>query len=131
MIKENWKTKWRSIAQEEKLAAIEVTTPSDTLLKLFSNNNLLCKDSSIITQLCIGHIPLNGYLYKFKCVDNPRCPACRAAVKTVHHFLFTCHSYAYMHWPLEQKCKGLLTLRKILLDHKLTALLITYLEITK
>jgi hypothetical protein len=110
------------------MAAIDDSTPSDTFLKLISGSKLMHKDSSILTQLCTGHIPLNGYLYKFKRVDNPRCPACGAAVETVQHFLFTCRSYAYMRWPLEQKCKGTLTLKKILSDHKLTAQLVSYIN---
>ncbi|KAN0109637.1 hypothetical protein V8E52_009074 [Russula decolorans] len=54
-----------------------------------------------------------------------------AAVETVQHFLFTCRSYAYMRWPLEQKCKGPLTLKKILSDHKLTEQLISYIDATE
>ena len=108
------------------MVELVASTPSDNFLKLISSDKFSQKDSSILTQLCTGHILLNGYLYKFKCVDNPRCPVYGVAVETVQHFLFTCHSYAYMCWPLEQYCKGTLTLKKILSDHKLTARLIGY-----
>jgi ribonuclease HI len=130
-IKEQWKAKWRSSPRGARMAELDATTPSDTFLKRISSSKLTRKASSILTQICIGHIPLNGYLYKFKRVDSPRCPACGAAVETVQHFLFTCRSYAYMRWPLEQKCKGPLTLKKILSDHKLTEQLISYIDATE
>ena len=130
-IKEKWKDEWRKSPRGTKMTTIDVTTPSDTLLKLISGSKFTRNASSLLTQICTGHIPLNGYLYKFKRVDSPRCPACGAAVETVQHFLFTCRSYAYMRWPLEQKCKGPLTLKKILSDHKLTAQLINYIDATE
>jgi hypothetical protein len=130
-IKEQWKAKWRSSPRGARMAELDATTPSDTFLKRISSSKLMRKVSSILTQICIGHIPLNRYLYKFKQVDSPRCPACGAAVETVQHFLFTCRSYAYMRWPLEQKCKGPLTLKKILSDHKLTEQLISYIDATE
>ena len=65
------------------MVELDASTPSDTFLKLISGHKLARKASSLLTQICTGHIPLNGYLYKFKRVDNPRCPACRAAVETV------------------------------------------------
>jgi ribonuclease HI len=129
-IKEAWKTNWRSSPHGVKMAEIDDTTPSDKVLKTISGNKLSRKASSILAQICTGHFPLNGYLYRFKRVDNPRCPACGAAVETLHHFLFTCRSYAYMRWPLEQKCKGTLTLKKIFVDRKLIALLIRYINAT-
>jgi ribonuclease HI len=129
--KEKWKTKWKSSLRGKKLAELDTTTPSDTLLKIISNRKLTRKESSLLTQICIGHIPLNGYLYKIKRVDNPRCPACGAAVETVHHFLFTCRSYAYMRWPLEQRSKGPLTLKRIFSDHKLTRQLVNYIDATE
>jgi ribonuclease HI len=130
-LKVKWKEKWRNTPHGVKLAKLDDTTPSATFLDLISGVKLTRKASSILTQLCIGHIPLNGYLFKVKRVDSPRCPACGAAVETVHHFLFTCRSYAYMRWPLEQKCKGELTLKKVLSDRKLTTLLIGYINATE
>jgi hypothetical protein len=35
-----------------------------------------------------------------------------------------------MRWPLEQKCKGTLTLKKILADTKLTEQLVNYIDAT-
>ena len=113
------------------MSELDASTPSDTFLKLISGSKLTHNDSSILTQICTGHISLNGYLFKRKRVDSPRCPACGAAVETVQHFLFTCRSYAYMRWPLEQKCKGTLTLKNILSDQKLTAGLINYINATE
>jgi ribonuclease HI len=129
-IKKSWKTSWRRSPRGAKMAEIDGSTPSDTFLKTISGSKLTRKASSILTQICTGHLPLNGYLYRFKRVDNPRCPACGAALETVHHFLFTCRSYAHARWPLEQSCKGTLTLKKIFSDHKLVAQLIRYVNAT-
>lgn len=110
---------------------LDNSTPFNKLLNIISGNKLTRKASSTITQLCTGHFPLNGYLYRFKRVDNPRCPACGAAVETVNHFLFHCRSYAYMRWPLIQKNKEPLTLKAILADLKLTESLIRYIDETE
>ena len=112
------------------MAELDDSTPFDKILKTISGSKLSHKASSILTQICMGHFPLNGYLYRFKWVDSPRCLACRAAVETLHHFLFTCHSYAHMRWLLVQKCKGAPTLKKIFSDHKLVAQLIHYINAT-
>jgi hypothetical protein len=100
-IKEKWRTKWRSTPCGMLMAEQDDTTPSNTFLKLISGSKITRRAASILTQICTVHIPLNGYLYKFKRVDNPRCPVCGAAVETVQHFLFTCCSYAHMRWPLK------------------------------
>ena len=131
VINAKWKTRWRNSSRGTKMRTLDDTTPSNTFLNLISNSKLTRKDSSILTQICTGHIPLNSYLYKFKLVDSPKCPACGAAAETIHHFLFTCPSYAHARWPLKQKCKGTLTLKKILANHKLVVALIGYINATE
>ena len=131
MIKEKWKANWRNSPRGVKMAELDDTTPSNNFLNSISYSKLTRKAASTLTQICIGHIPLNGYLHKIGRVDSPRCPACGAAVETIQHFLFTCHSYVYMRWPLVQKCKGTLSLKKILSDTKLTECLLQYIEETE
>jgi ribonuclease HI len=129
-IKTKWKREWTQSRRGIKMMTLDGTTPSNKLLKSLSNAKLTRKASSIIAQICIGHFPLNEYLYRFKRVDNPRCPACGASVETINHFLFHCRSYAHMRWPLEQKCKGRLSLKAILASPELTESLTHYIDAT-
>jgi hypothetical protein len=103
VIKERWKAKWQGTTRGEKMAELDSTTPSKNFLSTISNGKLTQQASSLLTQLCIGHIPLNGYLYRFKLVDSPRCLACGATTETIPHFLLICPSYAHECWPLSRK----------------------------
>ncbi len=126
-----WSANWKIAPRGIKMAILDNITPSSNFLNIISHNKLLHKDSSTLTQICTGHFPLNSYLYKFKLVDSPRCPACGAALETTHHFLFMCLSYAHERWPLQQNCKGALMLKKLLSDRKLTTSLLTYIQTTE
>jgi hypothetical protein len=119
-IKEKWKSNWRKLTHGIKMATIDNTIPSKTLLNTISNSKLTRQASSLLTQLRIGHIPLNGYLFRFKLVDSPRCPACGAAEETTHHFLITCRSYGHERWPIIQKLGRTPTLTDLLADQKHT-----------
>jgi ribonuclease HI len=129
-IKEKWKSNWRKSTRGIKMATIDNTTPSKTLLNTISNSKLTRQASSLLTQLRIGHIPLNGYLFRFKLVDSPRCPACGAAEETIHHFLITCRSYGHERWPIIQKLGRTPTLTDLLADQKHTTRLLNYIEAT-
>ena len=129
-MKENWKVNWRSSARGTKMTQLDGTTPSNTFLNTISNSNITRQASSLLSQLRIGHIPLNEYLYKFKLVDNPRCPACGAAVESIHHFLLTCPCYSYERWPLIQKIGRTPTLKDLLGNPKYTTHLLNYMEAT-
>ena len=118
MTKNKWKTKWGRSQRGARMVMLDDKTPSNKFLNIISAAKLTRRASSIISQLRIGHIPLNNYLYTFKLVDSPRCPACGAAVETIHHFLITYPTYRYERWPLQQKCRGLLTVQKLLKDSK-------------
>jgi hypothetical protein len=62
-----------------------------------------CAQTSLITQLRTGHIPLNGHLHRIKRATSPICPACLKADKTVHHFLFDCHPHEHARHRLRKK----------------------------
>jgi hypothetical protein len=51
------------------------------------------KHTSLLIQLCTGHVPLNKHLYTIKCADSPVCSACEDAFETVHHFLIACPAH--------------------------------------
>jgi ribonuclease HI len=74
--KERWKKKWASSTRGKQDHQYDSSSPSNRFIELISNAKLPRQSSSLISQLRITHIPLNSYLFRFKCVDNPRCPAC-------------------------------------------------------
>jgi hypothetical protein len=75
-ILKKWSANWKSAPRGVRFAALDNTTPSSNFLNIISHSKLSRKDSSILTQICTGHFPLNSYLHKFKLVDSLRCPAC-------------------------------------------------------
>ncbi|EJD46539.1 hypothetical protein AURDEDRAFT_39503, partial [Auricularia subglabra TFB-10046 SS5] len=46
-----------------------------------------------ITQLRIGHAPLNKHLHRIKRHEHPTCDACGAAPESVRHYLLECRQY--------------------------------------
>ncbi|EJD43444.1 hypothetical protein AURDEDRAFT_66433, partial [Auricularia subglabra TFB-10046 SS5] len=46
-----------------------------------------------ITQLRMGHAPLNRHLHRIKRHDHPTCDACGTAPESVRHFLLECPQY--------------------------------------
>jgi hypothetical protein len=53
-----------------------------------------------VFQLRSGHVPLNLYLYRFKRVGSPRCPACGHPNETVEHYMLHCPKYSHERWNL-------------------------------
>jgi ribonuclease HI len=102
-IKQRWKYKWRNSKRGKAFAKIDPKSPSPCFLHAISNTNISRRSASHITQLYIGHIPLNDYLKRFKRVDSARCPACGAGPESVRHFLMECPIYAHERWILEER----------------------------
>lgn len=55
---------------------------------------------SLITQLRIGHAPLNRHLHRIKKHDHPTCDACGAAPESVRHFMLECPAHALQRQPM-------------------------------
>jgi len=120
-IKQRWKIKWKNSKREQSLAKIDNNSSLVHFLRAISKTNILCRLASLITQLYIGHVPLNDYLKRFKKADSARCPACRAAPETVRHFLLECPIYAHERWILTRRLSKRdkeLTLENILGDEE-------------
>jgi ribonuclease HI len=131
--KEAWTNDWRTSVRGRKMLKIDGSTPSAKFLKLISGTNITRKAASIISQLRIGHAPLNAYLHRFKRVDSARCPACGAAEETTEHFLLKCEAYAYERQTLKKKLekkKTKLSLETLLSDERAATLLVKYTETT-
>ena len=72
--------------------------PSNKFQRLITGFNRL--QASILTQLRVGHIPLNAYLHRIKQVASPNCLKCGVGSETVHHFLFNCQAWRSEWWAM-------------------------------
>jgi len=127
---EKWKKKWAASPRGKHDHQLEQSSPSKKFLEAISNPKLPRQASSLISQLRIAHVPLNAYLYRFKCVDKPQCPACGHSSETVEHFLLHCPAYAHERWALEKSLKCKLDLKTTLGNHKATLALHHYIKAT-
>jgi hypothetical protein len=86
-------------------------------LKMISQSELSCKDSSHILQLRIIHAPVNQYLNCIGRASSARCLAYGNKSETVEHLLLWCPNYAYKRWEMDwqaKKCCKPLTLEMLL-----------------
>jgi ribonuclease HI len=123
-IKQRWQAGWKSSKRGKTFSAIDNKSPSIRFLRTISKANISRRSASLITQLTIGHVPLNEYLKRFKLVDSARCPACGTAPETVRHFLLECPIYAHERWILAKRLSGrkkTMTLRNLLGDEEASA----------
>ncbi|EJD40238.1 hypothetical protein AURDEDRAFT_70309 [Auricularia subglabra TFB-10046 SS5] len=58
--------------------------------------------TSLITQLRIGHAPLNKHLHRIQRADPPSCEACGHPIETVRHFIMECNAYDEARWEMRQ-----------------------------
>jgi ribonuclease HI len=129
-VKKRWKKDWVSSARGKCDHQIDSSSPSKRFIEAISNPKLPRQTASLITQLRINHAPLNNYLYKFKRVDNPRCPACGESEEMVEHYLLGCPAYAHELWALEKAIKHKPDLKTLLGDHKAMLALNNYIKAT-
>ena len=94
-LKKSWKTNWRTLARGKKVLHTDDSTPSSRFLNTISNPNLSQNEASKIAQLCLCHIPLNEYLFRFKRMEKANCPACGADAESITYFLLNCPMYAH------------------------------------
>ena len=104
-LKTRWKKEWSVSERAPRINALDPSLPSNKYLELINDDRLSCMDASRIFQMRTGHIPLNGYLKRFKRVDSAKCPACGHPKENVRHFLLECPSYAHERWALVKQCK--------------------------
>jgi ribonuclease HI len=104
-INQNWKRVWRDSKRGKAVTKIDKNTPSAHFLRSISKADIPRRSASLVTQLLIGHIPLNEYLKRINKTDSANCPACGAGHETVRHFLLECPGYAHERWALEKSLK--------------------------
>jgi hypothetical protein len=131
-LKHKWAASWAASPKYRRHRYQDILTPhSQKFLKYISNPDISRVNASHIFQLRVGHAPLNQYLYKFKRVNNPRCPACGHTNETVEHFLLYCPNYTHKRWPIINQNRGSVPkLVKILTSTKMLIPLANYLDAT-
>jgi hypothetical protein len=133
VLKKKWTNAWTFSPRYLKARFQDTLTPaSQNYLKYICSQNISRAAASRLFQLRVGHVPLNQYLYRFKRVDNPRCPACGHPKETAEHFLIYCPKYAHERWPLLRRLGNTPPkIIKLLTNKKLLAPLINYIEATE
>jgi hypothetical protein len=76
LTKDKWKKQWANSPRGKCDHQIDKSSLSKQFINSISNPKLPRQEASIISQLRTAHVPLNSYLFRFKCIDSPRCPAC-------------------------------------------------------
>ena len=89
--KKETKSWWKRSKRYGKIRSIDPSLPSSKYIQATSGLNR--RQTSILTQLRTGHIPLNGHLFCINRIEVPQCPHCPIAIEDVAHFLFNCNKY--------------------------------------
>ena len=96
-----WREKWKASPHYAWLSRINDNLLSWTHLKHVAD--LTQEQLSLITQLQMGHAPLNGHLHRIRRMPSPLCSACSRANETTHHFLFDCRAHKHARHNLWRK----------------------------
>ena len=104
-LQSEWTNTWCQSERGCRMLQINNSTPLKKFLRVISMPDIMCSSASLILQLRLTHIPLNGYLKRFKRMDSARCLACGADEETITHFLLSCPSYAHKCWALARQAK--------------------------
>ena len=97
-LKACWRMRWTDSPRFAKLSTINPSMPSNKFQRLIAGLNRA--QASILTQLRVGHIPLNAYLHRIKQAVSPDCLQCGVGSETVHHVLFDCEAWRSKWWAM-------------------------------
>ena len=92
-LKVRWKEAWKASPHYAKYQYIDTDFPFNRFWKI--SDTLSRLQASLLTQVRIGHILLNSYLFCIKKSGTSRCEACWGIgqvviTETVVHYLFEC-----------------------------------------
>lgn len=71
--------------QFQRMHETDPTTPSSAFQ--LATQALTRKQTGLLMQLCMGHIPLQHYLYHINKAESPLCPLCLTKNETVYHYM--------------------------------------------
>src|SRR5258706_3831080 len=90
--KHETRTWWKKSKRYKQIKFIDSSFPSSKYIQATSGLNR--RQTSVLTQLRTGHIPLNGHLFHINKTESPHCNHCPNMVEDVAHLLFHCNKYA-------------------------------------
>lgn len=93
-----WLIDWATSVRYDRMTVIDSTMSPRAIRRLLHDRPRY--QTSTITQLRIGHIPLNKHLHRVGKSDTPLCPACERRPETVRHFLMECPCFARHRWKM-------------------------------
>jgi ribonuclease HI len=123
------KTWWTSSPRFAKTKTVDPSLPSDNFIEI--SNPLNRRQTSLLTQLRTGHVPLNGHLHKLQRSPSPNCPqaSCAGATEDTHHLLFSCPRYTHARHHLRRSIgKSEFTISSLLSKKKIITHTLTYLN---
>lgn len=89
----NSRRMWKRSKRYRQINAIDSSLPSRKFMTI--TGDLSRKQTSLLTQLRIGHVPLNKYLHRISRSETPFCQHCPTKAEDVPHLLFSCTRYAH------------------------------------
>ena len=90
--KKETKAWWKRSKRYKRIKPIDPSLPSSRFIS--TTKELSRKQTSVLTQLRTGHIPLNGHLYRINKSASPNCVHCPNLTEDIPHLLFHCNKYA-------------------------------------
>jgi ribonuclease HI len=122
-----WEELWNDSKRAQCLAKFDRSPARVQILKFYLD--LPRRSGSLITQLRMGHIGLNDFLYKIKAIASPLCPQC-CTPETVDHFLLQCKRYIEEQHQLRTSLCKELNLQFLLSDPNHVRPLLAYVHAT-
>ena len=94
VLKQRWQERWRTLPCYTRMSNINPAFPSN---KCWLHTQDLTKaQTSLITQLRTGHVPLNKHLHRIKKANSPPlCTSCLLAEESTHHYLLKCQAHSH------------------------------------
>ena len=89
--KRETKSWWKRSRRYKTIKFIDPTFPSSKYIEAVAGLNR--RQTSVLTQLRTGHIPLNKHLFRINKSDTPHCPHCPNTDEDTSHLLFHCNRY--------------------------------------
>jgi hypothetical protein len=104
-LKIRWLETWKTSPRYARFQHIDKDFPFNKFRRI--SEVLSRSQTSLLTQLRTGHIPLNSYLFRIKKSGTRRCESCWGTAhltitETVVHYLFECQAYAEERYDMDR-----------------------------
>lgn len=123
------KSWWKRSKRFKRINRVDRSLPSGNYIKATSELNH--RQTSILTQLRTGHIPLNEHLHRIGRNDTPYCQNCPRVPENVNHYLLHCTKYnIHRHGLVTALKRNAFNIRQLLSDPVAIRHTLTYVNAT-